>query len=134
MVPFKSKNVKATVFVFKVEIFIFLFQENYFKTQRKRDTKGQSKRQKVEFIFKLLMKTGKNKIPYRYASLYVTNKSRHLIKLFSKSIISHDHLKKHYRNCSKKHTILTVTIFSLIFAFQVDTFIYDLSLKDSFAT
>lgn len=63
---------KATVFTFKVEIFIFLFQENYFKTQRKRYTKGQSKRQKVEFVFKLLMKTGKNEIPCRYA-LHVTN-------------------------------------------------------------
>lgn len=59
MVPFKSINMKPTVFTFKVEIFIFLFQKNYFKTQRY--TKGQSKRQKVEFLFKLLMKMGKIK-------------------------------------------------------------------------
>ena len=41
---------KATDFTFKVEIFIFLFQENYFKTQRKRYTKGQSKRKLNSYL------------------------------------------------------------------------------------
>lgn len=73
------------------------------------------------------------KIPYRYASLYV-NESHYLIKLFSKSIINHDHLKEHYRDCSKKYIILSYSLISNFYFFQVDIFIYSLSLKDSFAT
>lgn len=108
--------------------YLFLFQENCLKIQR-RYTKGQLKKQKLEFVFKWLIKT--KIINYRYASVYIINKSLKycdLTKLFFKFIITNDSLKEHHRNCSEKHTILMVIMF-LIFLFSKFIFSYQLFSK-----